>query len=107
MREAAMQLPKGSFDYLLVDGNKVPEGLPAPAEAVVKGDATSSCIAAASVIAKVSALSHFFLANIPFLCYYAARMQPNASYKKSVPLCPPLIPLFLSFPSFVLYQQLA
>eukprot|EP00983_Pelagomonas_calceolata_P074281 1152493-Pelagomonas_calceolata.AAC.7 len=52
MREAAMQLPKGSFDYLLVDGNKVPEGLPAPAEAVVKGDATSSCIAAASVIAK-------------------------------------------------------
>uniref|UniRef100_A0A7S3QKU4 Ribonuclease n=1 Tax=Dunaliella tertiolecta TaxID=3047 RepID=A0A7S3QKU4_DUNTE len=54
MREAAMQLPKGSFDYLLVDGNKVPEGLPAPAEAVVKGDATSSCIAAASVIAKVT-----------------------------------------------------
>lgn len=48
-----MQLPKGSFDYLLVDGNKVPEGLHVPAEAVVKGDSKSSCIAAASIIAKV------------------------------------------------------
>ncbi|KAF5835865.1 ribonuclease H-like domain-containing protein [Dunaliella salina] len=54
MREAAMQLPKGSFDYLLVDGNKVPEGLHVPAEAVVKGDSKSSCIAAASIIAKVT-----------------------------------------------------
>lgn len=53
MREAALQLPRGSFDFLLVDGNKVPEQLPVPAEAVVKGDGTCSCIAAASIIAKV------------------------------------------------------
>lgn len=40
--------------YILVDGNRLPSGLPAPAEAVVKGDALSASIAAASILAKVS-----------------------------------------------------
>lgn len=39
-------------DYTIVDGNKVPAGI-ADAEAVVKGDGISGCIAAASVVAKV------------------------------------------------------
>ncbi len=38
----------------LIDGNRCPEGLGMPARAVVKGDATSACIAAASVLAKVT-----------------------------------------------------
>lgn len=38
---------------VLVDGNRLPE-LPVPAETVVKGDATSASIAAASILAKVS-----------------------------------------------------
>ncbi len=41
-------------DYILVDGNKIPAGLPAPAEAVIKGDARSASVAAASILAKVS-----------------------------------------------------
>lgn len=38
----------------LVDGNAVPPDLPIPARAVVKGDARSVSIAAASIIAKVA-----------------------------------------------------
>lgn len=40
-------------DYVLVDGNKLPE-LECPAEFVIKGDARSASIAAASILAKVS-----------------------------------------------------
>ncbi|WP_170336875.1 ribonuclease HII [Ruegeria arenilitoris] len=39
-------------DYLLIDGNMIPRGLAIPAQAVVKGDAHSVSIAAASIIAK-------------------------------------------------------
>lgn len=38
--------------HVLVDGNRVPEGLPCPATALVKGDARSASIAAASIVAK-------------------------------------------------------
>ena len=40
-------------EYVLVDGNRTPQ-LNVPSEAVVKGDARVQCIAAASIIAKVS-----------------------------------------------------
>ncbi len=39
---------------ILVDGNRLPPDLPAPSKAIVKGDAQSASIAAASVLAKVS-----------------------------------------------------
>ncbi len=39
---------------ILIDGNRVPQGLPAPAEAIVKGDSTEESIAAASILAKVA-----------------------------------------------------
>ncbi|TNJ46294.1 ribonuclease HII [Phaeobacter sp. B1627] len=39
-------------DFLLIDGNLIPRGLTLPAEAVVKGDARSVSIAAASILAK-------------------------------------------------------
>lgn len=39
---------------VLIDGNRVPEGLPCPARAVVKGDGLSLSIAAASIVAKVT-----------------------------------------------------
>ncbi|WP_170413927.1 ribonuclease HII [Ruegeria arenilitoris] len=39
-------------DYLLIDGNMIPRGLTIPARAVVKGDAHSVSIAAASIVAK-------------------------------------------------------
>ena len=49
-----------SPDYVLVDGNRCPPDLPAPAQAVVKGDANSASIAAASILAKVSR-DHYML----------------------------------------------
>jgi ribonuclease HII len=53
MREAVLALPC-TPSYLLIDGNRLPTGLPCPAEAVVKGDSRSLSIAAASIIAKVT-----------------------------------------------------
>ena len=41
-------------NLVLVDGNRTPEGLLIPAQPVVKGDATSASIGAASILAKVS-----------------------------------------------------
>ncbi|WP_424977267.1 ribonuclease HII [Leisingera sp. S232] len=41
-------------DYLLIDGNLIPKGLSLPAEAVIKGDAKSLSIAAASILAKLA-----------------------------------------------------
>jgi ribonuclease HII len=43
-------------DWVLIDGNRIPEHLKGKAEAIVKGDAKSVCIAAASVLAKVGAV---------------------------------------------------
>ncbi|QLQ17579.1 MAG: ribonuclease HII [Exiguobacterium profundum] len=52
MRRAVEALPEVGF--VLVDGNRLPPGLPCPAEAVVKGDALVLSIAAASIVAKVA-----------------------------------------------------
>ena len=52
MRKALEQLPTLP-DHALIDGNRVPADLPVPATAVVKGDAKSLSIAAASIVAKV------------------------------------------------------
>lgn len=41
-------------DLVLIDGNRCPEGIEAPTEVVVKGDANSASIAAASILAKVT-----------------------------------------------------
>ncbi|NYS24496.1 ribonuclease HII [Rhodobacteraceae bacterium 2376] len=40
--------------HALIDGNRLPPGLPCPAEGVVKGDARCLSIAAASIVAKVA-----------------------------------------------------
>jgi ribonuclease HII len=41
-------------DFALIDGNRLPEGLPCPAEALVRGDARCLSVAAASIVAKVA-----------------------------------------------------
>ncbi len=41
-------------DFALIDGNRVPTGIKIPCETVVKGDALSCSIAAASILAKVT-----------------------------------------------------
>lgn len=52
MRSALNQL-RPPADFALVDGLPVPD-LPVPSEAIVKGDALSASIAAASILAKVA-----------------------------------------------------
>ncbi|HEU0152119.1 MAG TPA: ribonuclease HII [Arenimonas sp.] len=42
----------------LVDGNRLPPGLPCPAQALVKGDAREPAIMAASILAKVARDQH-------------------------------------------------
>ena len=53
MRRAIQALPQPP-GFALIDGNRIPVDLPCPAWAIVKGDARSASIAAASIIAKVT-----------------------------------------------------
>jgi ribonuclease HII len=53
MRQALVSLAVAP-GHALIDGNRLPAGLRCPATAVVKGDARSLSIAAASIIAKVT-----------------------------------------------------
>lgn len=53
MTQAVRSLAKKP-DRVLIDGNRCPAELGLPAQAVVKGDATSASIAAASILAKVT-----------------------------------------------------
>lgn len=52
MRRAVADLPVLP-GHLLIDGNRLPQGLPCPATPVVGGDARSPSIAAASIVAKI------------------------------------------------------
>ena len=53
MRRAVASLPKQA-KFVLIDGRDVPPGLACPGKALVKGDARSFSIAAASIVAKVT-----------------------------------------------------
>ncbi|MFN9789745.1 MAG: ribonuclease HII [Holosporales bacterium] len=52
MQRAVLSLPQSPI-LALIDGNKIPPGLPCPAQAIIGGDGKSLCIAAASIVAKV------------------------------------------------------
>lgn len=60
-------------DYALIDGNRAPKGIKIPCETVVKGDAKSASIAAASILAKVT--------RDRLLLEYD-RMYPQYNFKK-------------------------
>jgi ribonuclease HII len=51
MARAVRNLPRQPV-HILIDGNRVPDGLPCPAEAIIRGDASEAAIGAASIIAK-------------------------------------------------------
>lgn len=53
MNRAIEQLGE-NVDFALIDGNRVPKGIKVECETVVKGDAKSMSIAAASILAKVT-----------------------------------------------------
>ncbi len=49
----AVRALQPSAEFALVDGNRLPPGLPCPAQALVRGDALEPAIMAASILAKV------------------------------------------------------
>lgn len=53
MRIALENLPEKP-DHAIIDGNRLPRNLPCPARTLIKGDAKSKSVAAASIIAKVT-----------------------------------------------------
>lgn len=53
MRRAVAALPAVP-DFAIIDGNKIPPELPCPARFLIKGDALSLSVAAASIVAKVT-----------------------------------------------------
>jgi ribonuclease HII len=53
MQRAVAALPVAAA-FALIDGNRIPERLPCPASAIIRGDGISPSIAAASIIAKVT-----------------------------------------------------
>lgn len=53
MQRAVSSLPQSPV-LALIDGNKIPPGLPCPAQAIIGGDGKSLCIAAASILAKTT-----------------------------------------------------
>ena len=52
--QRAVQMLSPAAQHCLIDGNRLPPGLPCSAEAVVEGDAIHSPIMAASILAKVA-----------------------------------------------------
>lgn len=52
MERAVAGLPNAP-DHLLIDGNMIPRGLTGSSQAIVKGDARSVSISAASIVAKI------------------------------------------------------
>jgi ribonuclease HII len=69
------QVPKAGL--ILIDGNRLPKDLPLPAQSVIKGDAKSAHIAAASIVAKVWRDAHMAELAIQYPCYGWAK---NAGY---------------------------
>ena len=53
MNRAVKNLPQVP-EFIIIDGNKIPPNLPCPARFLIKGDALSLSVAAASIIAKVT-----------------------------------------------------
>ena len=62
-------------NLVLVDGNRTPAGLQIPAQPVVKGDATSASIGAASVLAKVSRDRYMLELDRQYPQYQLAKAQ--------------------------------
>lgn len=52
--QRAVEALKVQPQFALIDGNRTPSGLHIPSQTIVKGDALSASIAAASILAKVS-----------------------------------------------------
>ncbi|MEO6173042.1 MAG: ribonuclease HII [Arenimonas sp.] len=79
--------------HALIDGNKIPPGLPCSAEALVKGDARETCIMAASILAKVARDAYMLKLHEQFPQYDFAQHKgyPTAAHFAALKLngpCP-------------------
>ena len=72
--------------FALIDGRDVPPGLPCPARAIIKGDAISQSIAAASILAKVTRdrLMTRLAAHHPAYGFDAHMGYPTALHRDAV-----------------------
>ena len=75
-----------SVDYALIDGNRVPSKLKCKSHAIVKGDAKSLSIAAASIVAKVTRDRLMAEADLRFPGYGWARHKgyPTKAHREAV-----------------------
>ena len=85
MARAVARLPVAP-QRVLVDGNRLPPGLPCPAEAIIKGDAKEACIGAASIIAKTIRDDLMRLADSRFPGYGLAghKGYPSAAHRDAL-----------------------
>jgi ribonuclease HII len=85
MRRAVLALPPPLPEHLLVDGLPVP-GLPCSSTAIVRGDARSLLIAAASVVAKVMRDRHMVELHALYPAYSFAANKGYGSHAHVVAL---------------------
>lgn len=73
-------------DYALIDGNRMPPALTVTGETVVKGDAKSASIAAASILAKVSRdrLLYEMDLKYPQYCLKRHKGYPTAAHYDAI-----------------------
>jgi len=78
--------PINSKFYALIDGNRVPDSMPCPAQAIVKGDGREYCIAAASILAKVTRdrLMHAYDAKYPEYGLKQHKGYPTKAHREAV-----------------------
>jgi len=76
----------GTEYYAIVDGNKLPKDMPCGAETMVKGDSREYCIAAASILAKVTRdrLMHGYDALYPKYNLAKHKGYPTAAHRAAV-----------------------
>ncbi|WP_420828495.1 ribonuclease HII [Maricaulis parjimensis] len=73
-------------DKVLIDGNRVPDALPCPAEAIVKGDAKEAVIGAASIMAKTMRDAMMLQAALRFPGYgfEGHKGYPSAAHREAL-----------------------
>jgi ribonuclease HII len=72
--------------YALVDGNRVPTEMPCPADAIVKGDSREYCIAAASILAKVTRdrIMHQYHESYPVYNFAQHKGYPTTAHVQAI-----------------------